>query len=264
MRLAVSNIAWDKQNDRDVLLKLANFDISGIELAPTIIFDNWGITDTKARDYKKMLDGFGFKVPAFQSIFFGKPELQLFDKCCWNALREHINKVANLASIFDAKVLVFGAPKNRIRNNISYVDAEEISVEILSELADICFQFGCCIGLEANPKEYNCDFITNVADVMRIVDIINKPGLKLHFDSGGTYMCGSDVAGTIKKAKNFVHYHISEPLLAPVVENRVNHFDAFRTLKEIGYNKWVSVEMKKPSDQKVLFNSIEFIKNLLQ
>jgi sugar phosphate isomerase/epimerase len=263
LKFSVSNIAWDKENDKVVLSQLSNYGVTGIELAPTVIFNNWEISGIKAKEYKKKLESFGFGVPAFQSILFGKPELQLFCKSCRETFKEHIKKVAELANIFGARVLIFGAPKNRLRNQIAYIDAEKMAVEILSELADICVKFGCCIGLEANPKEYSCDFITNILDAKRIVSAVNKQGLKLHFDSGGAYMCGGSILDVIRTAKGFVHYHISEPMLVPIVRGVIEHKAILNALKDIMYDGWVSIEMKKPLEQELLFKSVRFIANIL-
>lgn len=40
------------------------------------------------------------------------------------------------------------------------------------------------------------------------------------------------------------HFHISEPLLAPIGEDNVNHQTFAETLVNLNYQGWVSVEMK--------------------
>ena len=193
MKLAISNIAWETHNDPLVLRKLSELNINGIEIAPTKIWPNWkGASQQSAEIYKKQMADQGFQIPAMQAILFGKPELQLFDNDTHKSFLEHIKLVSDLAVGFGAKVLVFGAPKNRKRGQLATSDAMEIATEILAKAGEICHANQCCLGLEHNPVEYGCDFITNASDARQLVDIINHPGVQLHIDSAGLHMCGGN------------------------------------------------------------------------
>ena len=264
MQLAISNIAWQAADDDRMLAALPDYDVSGVEIAPTVIFGGWDISGKALQDYKHKLDAYKLTVPAFQSILFGKPHLQLFDTAVHQELKEHIRSVADMANVLGAKVLVLGAPKNRLRRQLSYPQAETIATDILGELAEICRQRSCCLGLEHNPVEYGCDFVTNVADARYIVDKVNSPGLQLHLDAAGLHMCGGDISRLISSVGKFVHYHISEPLLAPITENKADHQTALNTLREINYNGWVSIEMKAPSQPQQVFESLEFVRQCLK
>ena len=57
--------------------------------------------------------------------------------------------------------------------------------------------------------------------------------------------------GSVLKQRSipFVHYHISEPMLANAATGVVDHETAFRTLKEIGYQGTLSIEMKMQTPQ---------------
>ncbi|WP_455219916.1 sugar phosphate isomerase/epimerase family protein, partial [Kaarinaea lacus] len=237
--------------------------IHGIEIAPTKIWPNWeGASQQNAEIYKKQMADQGFQIPAMQAILFGKPELQLFDNDTHQSFLEHIRLVSDLAAGFGAKVLVFGAPKNRKRGQLATSAAIEIATEFLAKAGEICHANQCCLGLEHNPVEYGCDFVTNASDARQLVDIIKHPGVQLHIDSAGLYMCGGNISDVIKNVSPFVHYHISEPMLEPIAGGVVDHKGAFRVLKEINYTSWYSIEMKQPKTPELVFQSVAQVSSL--
>lgn len=264
MKLAISNIAWDQHDDPEILELLKNNGVTGIEVAPTKLWPDWSTASHKeAVEYKKVMFEQGFDLPAMQAILFGKPELQVFDTASHAAFLEHIKLVADVANGFGSKVLVFGAPKNRKRGQIPYSKAVDIATEFFHKVAGICDAHECCIGLEHNPVEYGCDFVTNVLDAKELVEKVDHNGFKLHVDSAGLHMCGEDISEMINKAGKFVHYHISEPMLEPIYGGVVDQEKGINTLKSINYEQWVSIEMKQPASVELLKKSLEDVKKIL-
>lgn len=248
MKLAVSNIAWERHDDPRVLKFLRNNGVSGIEIAPTKLWPEWnGASYREAKNYNKKMKTHGFRLPAMQAILFGKPELQIFNKESHRAFFEHIKLLGDLANGFGCQVLVFGAPKNRKRGVVSYDKAWNLAVDFFYKASHICKSHECCMGLEPNPVEYGCDFITNVLDAKKMVDEVNHKNFKLHLDSGGISMNGGDIAGIIEQAQSFVHYHISEPMLKPIHSGVVNQKKGIKALGSMNYKGWISMEMKQPS-----------------
>lgn len=264
MKLAISNIAWEQHDDPAILKLLQDNGVTGIEVAPTKLWQDWkGASHKEAKEYRKTMQEQGFELPAMQAILFGKPELQLFDKTSHTAFLEHIKLVADLANGFGSKVMVFGAPKNRKRGQIPYSKAMEVAAEFFYKAGEICMQHECCIGLEHNPVEYGCDFATNVMDAKELVEKVNHQGFKLHVDSAGLHMCGGDISNMIKNAGEFVHYHISEPMLEPIFDGVVDQKAGIDTLKKINYEEWVSIEMKEPTSIELLEKSLNSVKEII-
>lgn len=264
MKLAISNIAWEKHNDPDILKLLHDNNVSGIEVAPTKLWPDWaGASHQKALAYRKEMQAHGFELPAMQAILFGKPELQIFDKTSHSKFLEHFKLVAELANGFGCHVLVFGSPKNRKRGQVPYTEATKIATEFFYKAAEICKAHDCCIGLEHNPVEYGCDFISNLLDAKELVKSVNHSGFKLHVDSAGIHMCGGNISEMLTQAGEFVHYHISEPMLEPIFGGVVAHQDGIDTLKKLNYKKWVSIEMKEPSSINLLEKSLTQVKEII-
>jgi D-psicose/D-tagatose/L-ribulose 3-epimerase len=264
MKLAISNIAWEQHDDPVILQLLKTNGVTGIEVAPTKLWQDWsGASHKEAREYKNIMQDKGFELPAMQAILFGKPEIQLFDTTSHDAFLEHIKLVSDLANGFGSKVLVFGAPKNRKRGQTPYGEAMEIAAEFFYKAGEVCIEHECCIGFEHNPVEYDCDFATNVLDAKELVVKVNHKGFKLHVDSAGLHMCGGDISEMIKKAGEFVHYHISEPMLEPIHNGIVDQKGAIEKLKDIDYKEWISIEMKQTSSVDLLEKSLQFISKIV-
>ncbi|NOQ16260.1 MAG: TIM barrel protein [Methyloprofundus sp.] len=264
MKLAISNIAWEQHDDPVILSILTANGVTGIEVAPTKLWGDWnGASHKAATEYRNTMHAKGFELPAMQAILFGKPKLQLFDKSSHTDFLEHIKLVADLANGFGSKVLVFGAPKNRKRGQTPYSAAVDIAAEFFYKAGEVCLQHDCCIGLEHNPVEYGCDFATNVLDAKELVEKVNHEGFKLHVDSAGLHMCGGDIAEMIKTVEKFAHYHISEPMLEPIIKGEVNQKEGIDALCDINYEHWVSIEMKQPSSVELLEKSLQYVKEIV-
>lgn len=133
----------------------------------------------------------------------------------------------------------------------------EVAADFFRRAAELCVRRNCCIGLEHNPVEYGCDFVTNVADARQLVDSVAHPGLQLHLDAAGIHLCGGDLATVIRQAGPFVHYHISEPGLAPLAGGEVNHEAGCATVRQLDYDGWLSIEMKPANSFEQLRQSVE-------
>jgi D-psicose/D-tagatose/L-ribulose 3-epimerase len=246
MRLAVSNIAWARHDDPQVFALLRELGADGVEVAPTVVWPEWNGATTLAADaYRRRLASEGFEVPALQAILFGRPELQLFASNGRRALFDHFVFVADLATALGAKVLVFGAPKNRRRGPLDASCTVERAADVLRRIGEICLERAVVLGLEPNPVEYGCDFVTNVTEARELVDRIAHPGVQLHLDAGAMTLTGGNIADAIASAGPFVHYHASEPMLDQFCQPRGEHAAAGRALRAAGYDRWISIEMRR-------------------
>lgn len=244
--LCISNIAWNEWDDAAVFSLLRENGVVAQELAPGKIWkDLKAVAADDLAEKKRYLEEEGFVVPAFQAILFGHPEWNLFVKSCQPEIIEHLKTVSELAMGLGAKVLVFGAPGCRRRNALSWRDAFELGAEFFRKAGEAVAENGCVLGLEANPADYKCDFLTNVNDLVSFVRHVDSPGVQVHFDTGATSLNKEDVSAAIRTADKFVHYHISESMLANIADGVVDHESAFKTLRAIGYDGYVSIEMKR-------------------
>lgn len=251
MELAVSNIAWSNEEEAAVADKLKELGVRHVEIAPTKIWqDPTIVTAEQANEYVKWWADYGITVSAFQSMLFLRPDLKMFEseenreRC-----REHLQKYLELAGVMKARKLVFGSPKNRQRGEMPIERALEIAHDFFSSLGEAALKNNVILCLEPNAPQYNCDFITNAKEGNELVRRVNSEGFRLHLDTACMALAGDDVADAILKSRDILeHFHISSPMLDQVEEREdVKHKLAARTLREINYDKLISIEMR-PGD----------------
>ncbi|MOA32344.1 Xylose isomerase-like TIM barrel [compost metagenome] len=120
-----------------------------------------------------------------------------------------------------------------------------IAVPFFFELGSFAAQENTTLCIEANPKVYGCDFITNTEEAISLVQKVNHPGFQLHLDAGAMELNNEDVYSTIEKAMPYLkHFHISEPYLNLVGTGQTKHKEMAGVLRTLGYKNWVSIEMK--------------------
>ena len=251
IKLSVSNIAWDAHEDGEVFDLLQSNGVSGIEIAPTKLWPEWENSSAiSASEFRNTLAETGFTIPALQAILFGKPDLQVFSEAEQQAeLISHIDHVAELAIALGAKVLVFGSPKNRDCGNRDYEQAFDAAKEFFIQAGAACHAHDVQLCLEPNPKVYHCNFMTHWYEAADMVNAVNHPGIGLHLDTACIYMEGDDIIRAIhESAGKIAHFHISEPNLGDFSNPECNHSTIGKALREIAYDGWISIEMRRSND----------------
>ncbi len=248
-RFAFSNIAWSPHDDRNTLALLRSHGVTGIEIAPTTVWEGWaGSTRSAAAAYGAFLRDEGFEVPALQALLYARPEARLFDEQGEALLLEHLAHVAELAGGLGARVAVLGAPRQRDRGRRSFEQARDEAVPVLRQAAQRFHDQGACLCVEPNPRDYGCNFVCSAGEGAQLVAAVNHAGFGLHLDAGGLYLEREELAGVLPQVEGILrHFHVSEPHLGDFRTPRAPHAANLRCLAERGYTGWCSVEMRRPS-----------------
>jgi sugar phosphate isomerase/epimerase len=222
-----------------------------VEIAPTKLWPNWsGASPEAAREVAQRLHDQGFVVPALQSILFGHPELQVFgDPGARSALLDHLEWVATLAQGFGAGVLVFGSPKNRDPGDLDAETAFARAAEVFRQAGERCARSGVSLCLEPNPSQYACRFMTSYRDVVRMVERVDHPAVRVHLDVACIELAGDDTTEAVRAcAGRIAHFHVTEPDLADFSAAKMPHDAIGAALRATGYDGFLSIEMRRSSD----------------
>ncbi|GAB4525277.1 MAG: sugar phosphate isomerase/epimerase [Parvularculaceae bacterium] len=251
MKLAVSNIAWAPEEEREARDILRRSGVTAIEVAPTRIWPEWRGADGQAAARARadfLADGFA--TPSFQAILFGRPELKVFgDDDDRAAFLAHMETVAALAGAMGAGPLVFGSPKNRDPGDLSPEEAMAKAADIFRAAGEICANHGATLVIEANPSDYGCRFLTTWRDAAEFVRLTDHPNVRLHLDIACTEMAGDDAAAAARACADILaHVHISEPQLGAFDAPTADHAGFAAALRETGYDGYASLEMRRQGD----------------
>ncbi len=261
-KLAISNLAWTGKDD-EMLALLADLGVQGIEVAPGKVAPWEQLTASLMEQFRRRVEMYGLEISSFQAFLYGRPNLQLLgDSTSYAGLCEHMGKVCELASVAGAKVLVFGAPKNRLLLGHSNEAARLLALERLAQLAEIAVKNNVALGLEAVPRAYGAEFITSYRESLAMVREIDSLGLVFHLDAGCTWMQGDDIGLAIQEtAAEIAHFHISQPNLTDFIEPAPYQSVAAKALSRAGYDQWVCIEMLENAEpEQLVSEAVNFVR----
>lgn len=247
LKLAISNIAWPREDDAVAAELMCQHGIGGVEIAPTICWERpFEIPEHELMGYRKFWNCRGIDVVALQALLFGRPELTIFgEEAARHKTLSHLRDMMRVASMLGSAVLVFGAPGNRRTDGRSQEEIDEISVSFFSDAGAEAHKEGVVLCIEPNPSDYGCNFVTTSSEAITLVRKVASKGFGLHLDAAAMTMAGEPLAASLGHAVGELrHFHASEPFLKPLGSGGVDHHGFGKELLDRGYDNWVSVEMK--------------------
>lgn len=264
MKLSISNIAWNLEDNDDITGLLNGMGVTAIEIAPTKFWDQPLECSPEAiNKLKEDWRNKSINFVAMQSLLFGQSHLSLFsDNASRQAMMDYMSGIIKLAGQLEVKSLVFGSPKNRLANSLSFTKQMEIAIPFFYELGSLAIEENVVLCIEPNPRQYGCDFITNSEEGIALVEEVGHPGFQLHLDSGALTLNQEHIPFVIEKSMPYLkHFHISEPYLELIGNGNTNHKEISNVLRALGYQDWVSIEMKNnltSSNTESVRRSLEF------
>lgn len=266
MKLAVSNIAWPREQDAAVAEVLVEHGVTGIEVAPTKVRPNpLEATDDEIAAYRRFWNDRGIEIVAAQALLFGRPDLTLFESAETRVRTlEYLTGIVRFCARLGAGSFVFGSPKNRRVGGLPAASARGVAAEFFGRLGEAAHRAGAAVVMEANPPEYGADFVTRAAEAVELVRAVSHPGFRLLLDTGCMTLAGDAIPATLAEGLPLLrHFHVSEPNLDPPgTSGRVDHRAFAEELANRGYSGWVSLEVResKPFVLDEFTSSIRWLK----
>lgn len=247
VKISVSNIAWDPEEDEQVASLLKRYGIEAIDVAPPKYFsDVAAASDTDVARVRQKWADRGFRIVGMQALMFGTTGLNIFGgQASQQSMLEHLEHVARIGAGLGGHRLVFGSPRNRDRQGLSDAEAEAIASDFFGRLGDIAARYGVVFCVEPNPAAYNCNFLTTTRETARFVRSLAHPAIKMQLDLGALSMNDEDPRVVMPEVATSVgHIHISEPNLVPVGDLGSDHRWLAQSLNANGFaGAWATIEM---------------------
>lgn len=242
MKLAMSNIAWDVDDDDTIAVVFRVLGLHGVEIAPTKYWPD--LTAIPAGDAARIAGLWkdrSLPITSFQALLYGRPDLKVFDDS-HPRTAAFLRDVLELAATLGARRLVFGSPKARQRGELPDDVVQQRALEFFGPLGDRAAELGVMLCLEPNPPAYACDWITTSEQGAAFVAAVDSPGFGLHVDTAGMHLAGEDPAAFAGRP---CHVHFSAPQLGRVHRDAPIDYAAVASrLKADGYDGVVSIEMR--------------------
>lgn len=247
MKLAISNIAWKPEETNRIFDILRKRNVNGIEVAPSLLFEDLSkLSSREIIKVRKFYEAQGIEIVAMQALLYGRPDLCIFaEKATIMKTTQYLENIFKISHYLNAHSLVFGSPKNRRKNNRTNDEIRKMAHEFFYRMGEMAEAYNTKFCIEPNAVEYGCDFITNTMEAIELVKHVDHPGFKLHMDAGVMTMNRERHDKVLRLALPYMsHFHISEPYLQQITENKSDHLSIGKELNQLGYNGWVSIEMK--------------------
>jgi D-psicose/D-tagatose/L-ribulose 3-epimerase len=238
VRLGISNLAWRREEDAELVSELGGLGVDALEVAPTKLWDEpLAVPAETLAAYRGEV---GLPIVALQALLFGHPELRLFD-ASRDATLAHLRGMCDVAAGLGAGVLVFGSPRNRQRGALAPDEACELAVAFFRELGAYAAERSVCVCVEPLPAELDTDFVNTAAEAAELVRAVDSPGIGLHLDSSSLHLNGEDPLEAI--GPGLRHFHASDVGYDVLGTTGVDHARCAEALRRAGYEGVVSAEV---------------------
>lgn len=243
MKLAISNIAWSKEQDQEMYKFLLNNAIENLEIAPTRIIEEnpYDNLPGAIKITAKLNSKYGLKICSMQSIMYGRQEKIFGSIDEKQSITNYIKKAITFAQKINCGNLVFGSPKNRCTDeNFD----EQQAINFFKEIGDYAYNHNCVIAMEANPKIYGTNFINTTEEAISLIKKVDSKGFLLNLDIGTVIENNENTKFINDDNVKFInHVHISMPYLVNIDTDNDKIKEVLNKLKKVGYKKFVSIEI---------------------
>ena len=254
MNYAICNETFADWSHEKAFAFAAECGYTGIEIAPftlvparaddTCHIDD--ITDATRDTIRKAAADNGLSVVGLhwllaktEGFYLTTPDAQVQE-----GTADYMKSLARLCRELDGDILVLGSPHQR--NLLPGVSLEEATGHARSVIEAALPEFeasNVTLALEPlGPAEG--DFWNTAAEAIEMIEAIGSPHVQLHLDVKAMSSEPAPVADVIRaSAAHVAHFHANDPNLLGPGMGEVDFLPIFAALKEINYDRWVSVEV---------------------
>lgn len=263
--IAISNLAWLPHDDKKVFKLMSELDIRYLEISPFRKSANLSsVNSVSANLQRNILKTYNIKISSMQALLFRHSELTIFkEKSIREKTFDHLVKIIKFADMLEAKTLIFGAPKNKLRDKMKYSEALDISQDFFGRIGEKAEKYGINFCIEPTPSVYGADFIRNTTEALELINAVNSKSLKLNLDIGSLILNKEDIETVLSKnIQHIGHIHISEPYLRTINLDHSFHRKIANAIKFSFYSGIIAIEMLPQSKNNIhtIRKTLSFIK----
>jgi len=242
---------------------------TGIEIAPfTIENDVRRISASKRQEVRREAETAGLEVVGLHWLLAKTEGLHLTsaDADIRRATSDYVAELARLCRDLGGRVLVFGSPQQRnIAEGITAQQAFDFAAEVIQAALPELEKQDVILAVEPlGPAEGN--FLNTAAEAVRLIERIDSPHCRLHLDCKAMSTESITIPELIRTNRaQLEHFHANDPNKLGPGFGQLDFVPIFKTLQEIHYNGWVSVEVfdYTPGVEKLARESIEYMQKCL-
>jgi sugar phosphate isomerase/epimerase len=243
---------------------------TGIEFAPFTIHKNaYEISASRRREIREHVARYGLEtiglhwLLAFtEGYYLTSPEPDVRRRTS-----EYLAELARLCRDLGGKVLVLGSPKQRnLLPGVSHEDGMRYAADVLRAAMPTFAECGTVLAVEPlGPQEG--DFLLTAAKGAELVEMVGSPQCRLHLDVKAMSSEATPIPEIIRaQAPRLEHFHVNDANRRGPGMGEIDFVPILRTLQEVGYDRWISVEVfdYSPGVEALARESIDYLRRCLQ
>ena len=246
MKFALCNEIFRDLPLKDAFQKIADVGYQGVEVAPFTLQPNpRELAERDADHCRNAAESAGIEVVGLHWLMAETEGLHLThtDPSILEATKSYLIKLGKLTARMNGSILVLGSPQQRnLLPSVSYEEAFERAVSLMKE---VCLEIegdGVAFAIEPLAK-VETDFLSSCEQGRDFVRAVNHPACGLHLDVKAMTAEPHGVCHAIQEYHaDCIHFHANDSNLRGPGQGETDFLQVAHNLKQIGYDKWVSVE----------------------
>lgn len=266
MRRAICNELFGELDFAESLKIIRETGYQGVEIAPHTLFGDFGGNIQKeTSDIREQLDGEGVDFAGLHWLLVGPEGLHVCspDEATRQKSWDHIRRLSDIGGELGGGPMTLGSPFQRSSQG-PVETAMGYFRDGLTSVADHIDATGCSLLVEALPAEFT-DVVNTLDEARKVIDDIGKPGIRGMFDFHNTDDETEPWNELILSHRNHIdHVHLNDEGGTAPTAVTGDYAMAFKALAEIGYDKWLSLEIfSVPEDPAAVLKQVaEFLNEL--
>jgi sugar phosphate isomerase/epimerase len=183
------------------------------------------------------------------------------------ATAEYLCELVRLCADLGGSIMVLGSPKQRnLLPGVSHEEGMRLAADTLRRVTPELERHGVTLALEPLGPEEG-DFLRTADLGVELMRMVDSPNCRLHLDVKAMSTEAVPVVEILRKHRdNVAHFHANDPNRRGPGMGEVDFLPIFRTLEEIGYAGWVSVEVfdYTPGPEHLALESIRYMREILE
>jgi sugar phosphate isomerase/epimerase len=248
---AICNELFGDRDLRETASFARELGYEGLELAPFTLADKvTDLTDKHRRQIREEIESEGIKVVGLHWLLAKTEGLQINDPdpTIRERTAQFMLEEIDLCADLGGEVLVLGSPQQRaIRPGFTRDEAWTNMIEIMHRCGERAAKRGVFFCIEALPTP-ECEYINTVDMCAELVRQVGHSGFQMMVDC--KQMATNDarpIPSQIKTVAPYIkHVHVNDPNRLGPGMGETDFRPILQALREIGFNKWCSVEAFDP------------------
>jgi sugar phosphate isomerase/epimerase len=274
MKFALCNEMFGERPHDEVFAAARDLGYTGVEIAPFTLDWSQRVADvrklspaqvdacrTAAERAGVEIVGLHWLLAKTEGFYLTHPEAAIR-----NATASYLAALATLCADLGGHVMVLGSPQQRnLLPGVTHAQAMQWAAEVLVQLRMQCERLGVTIAIEPlGPAEG--DFLNTARSAIELCKLVNSPRCRLHLDVKAMSSETAPIDSIVRDSAAWIeHFHANDPNLLGPGMGAVDFAPIFAALGEVGYQRWVSVEVFKyePSPTEIARQSIEYMRQFV-